>query len=120
MSFQNITFKRTNIGPDSALDAFTTEKLQSLQKYTADEEARAEVEFERVASHRQGEICRVEVNINAGRDFYRAINTKETFEAAVMLVRDELEQEMDKNQKKRNSLFLRGARRIKEMVRFGK
>ena len=118
MSFQNIIFKHTNIGSDSKLDAYATEKFLTLAKYTS-ADARVEVEYERVASHRQGEICRVEVNINAGRDFYRAENTKETFEAAINLVRDELEAEMDKAQKKRSSLFRRGARRIKEMMRFG-
>lgn len=118
MSFQNIAFRHNNIGVDSELDGYVAEKLDTLAKYVNADEARVEVEYEKVASHRQGEICRVEVNITAGRDFYRAENTKETFEAAINLVRDELEKEMDKNQKKRSSLFRRGARRIKEMMRF--
>jgi ribosomal subunit interface protein len=119
MSFQNIAFRHNNIGVDSELDGFVAEKLDSLSKYVNASEARVEVEYERVASHRQGEICRVEVNITTGRDFYRAENTKETFEAAIILVRDELDKEMNKAQNKRSSLFRRGARRIKEMMRFG-
>jgi ribosomal subunit interface protein len=119
MSFQNIAFKHTNIGVDSALDGYVAEKLDTLAKYVNAEEAKVEVEYEKVASHRQGDVCRVEVNISAGRDYYRSENTKETFEAAINLVRDELEKEMDKNHKRRISLFRRGARKIKEMMRFG-
>jgi ribosomal subunit interface protein len=120
MSFENIIFKHTNIGTDLKLDAYLAEKLQPLSKYTTGVETQVEVEYEKVASHKQGDICRVEVNITAGRDFYRAENTRETFESAINLVRDELEQEMNKTQKKRNSLFLLGARKIKDMIRFGK
>ena len=117
MSFQNIIFKHTNSSKDKVLDAYVTEKLQTLLKYTAGVEARVEVEFEKVVSHKQGDICRVEINISTGKDFYRVERTKETFESAVNLVRDELEQKMNEVQKKRQSLFLRGARKIKEMVR---
>lgn len=119
MSFQNIAFKHTNIGVDSALDGYVAEKLDTLAKYVDANLAKVEVEYEKIPSHRQGDVCRVEVNISVGRDYYRAENTKETFEAAINLVRDELEVEMDKTQKKRISLFRRGARKIKEMIRFG-
>ncbi len=119
MSFQNIAFKHTNTGVDSVLDGYVAEKLDTLSKYVNVEVAKVEVEYEKLAAHRQGDVCRVEVNISVGRDYYRAEKTKETFEAAINLVRDELEVEMDKTQKKRISLFRRGARKIKEMMRFG-
>jgi ribosomal subunit interface protein len=119
MSFQNIAFKHTNTTVDSQLDGYVAEKLDTLAKYVDADLARVEVEYEKVPSHRQGDIYRVEVNISVGGDYYRAENTKETFEAAINLVRDELDVEMNKNQKKRISLFRKGARKIKEMMRFG-
>jgi ribosomal subunit interface protein len=119
MSFQNIAFKHTNTGVDSRLDGYVAEKLDTLAKYVDKDLAKVEVEYEKISSHRQGDVCRVEVNISVGRDYYHSENTKETFEAAINLVRDELEVEMDKTHKKRTSLFRKGARKIKEMMRFG-
>jgi ribosomal subunit interface protein len=120
MVFQNITFKHTNTEVGDGMDAYATEKLSSLLKYvSADQETKAEVEYEKIASHRTGPVCRVEVNIWSGGELYRAENTQSTFEAAVDVVRDELDQEMRKAHKKRHSLLRRGGRKIKEMMRFG-
>jgi ribosomal subunit interface protein len=119
MSFQNIAFKHTHTEVDSRLDGYVVEKLNTLAKYVNADEARVAVEYEKLSAHRHGEVCRVEVNISSGKDYFRAVSTKETFDAAINLVRDELESEMDKNHKKRISLFRSGARKIKEMMRFG-
>jgi len=120
MVFQNITFKHTNSNTDSRIHGFVSQKLSPLEKYVGNEtDVRCEVEFERVAPHKSGKVCRVEVNIWVAGTLYRAEAVGETFESAVDIVRDELEQEMRKAHKKRNSLFRRGGRKIKEMVRFG-
>lgn len=121
MALTNITFKHTNSGTDGSIHDFVTQKLASLAKYVGDEtDVRTEVEFEKIASHNSGAICRIEVNIWVGGTLYRAENTQETFEAAVDVVRDELDQEMRKAHKKRHSLLRRGGRKIKEMMRFGR
>jgi ribosomal subunit interface protein len=121
MAFKNITFKHTNSDTDSRIHEFVRQKLVSLEKYVADGvEARVEVEFEKVASHKSGPICRVEVNVWVDGSLYRADNTQETFEAAIDVVKDDLDHEMKKAHKKRNSLFRKGSRKIKEMLRFGR
>ncbi|KKT79316.1 MAG: hypothetical protein UW75_C0017G0002 [Parcubacteria group bacterium GW2011_GWF2_44_8] len=120
MVFQNITFKHTNTEVGDGMDAYTTEKLNSLLKYVSeDQEAKAEVEYEKIVAHRTGPVCRVEVNIWVGGDIYRSENTQATFEAAVDVARDELDQEMGKAHKRRHSMLRRGGRKIKEMMRFG-
>ncbi len=121
MVFQNITFKHTNSNTDSRIHGFVSQKLSPLEKYVGDEtDVRCEVEFEKVAPQKSGNVCRVEVNIWVAGTLYRAEAVGETSESAVDIVRDELEQEMRKAHKKRNSLLRRGGRKIKEMVRFGK
>lgn len=120
MVFQNITFKHTNTEVGDGMDAYATEKLSTLLKYVSeDQEAKAEVEYEKIVAHKTGPVCRVEVNIWIGGELYRAQNTQSTFEAAVDVVRDELDQEMRKAHKRRHSLLRRGGRKIKEMMRFG-
>lgn len=120
MAFQNITFKHTNSNTDSRIHGFVTQKLSGLEKYVGGEtDTRCEVEFERVAPQKSGNVCRIEVNIWVAGTLYRAEAVAQTFEAAVDVVRDELDQEMRKAHKKRNSLFRRGSRKIKEIMRFG-
>ncbi len=120
MIFKNITFKHTNIETDQKLDALVEQKLVSLEKYLDQgHEVRAEVEFEKIPSHKTGLICRLEINVWSGGTLYRAETTEETFEMAIDVVRNELDQEMRRAHKKHHSLIRRGGRKIKEMMRWG-
>lgn len=99
---------------------FVTQKLSPLSKYVApNEEIRCEVEFERESPQKSGPICRVEVNVWVAGTLYRAETVQQTFEAAVDIVRDDLDVEMRKAHKKRHSLLRRGGRKIKDLMRFG-
>src|SRR3989338_2729963 len=121
MVFQNITFKHTNTEVGDGMDAYSTEKLNSLLKYVSeDQEAKAEVEYEKIVAHRTGPVCRVEVNIWVGGDIYRSENTQATFEAAVDVARDELDQEMGKAHKRRQSVRRGGGKKIKKRLGLGK
>ncbi len=117
---KNIIFKHTNSDTDSRIHDFVTQKLSALDKYLATStDVKTEVEFEKIASHRSGAICRVEVNIAVGGALYRAEATEQTFEAAVDVVKGQLDQELRKAHSRRTSLFRRGSRKIKEILRFG-
>lgn len=121
MIIQNIIFKHTNVSSDAKLEALVQEKYTALNKYLpAESDVTCEVEFERIPSHQSGKIYRVETNLRVSGTLYRAEATAESFEAAIDVVRRELETEMDKANKKRTSLVKRGGRIIKEMLRFGK
>jgi ribosomal subunit interface protein len=120
MSFQNIIFKHVNCQSDSKLDAYATEKLSGLEKYSAGQPFSVELEYERITSHQSGDLCRVEVNVMVEGKLHRAVTEQSTFEAAIDVVRDQLDNELDKAKGKRASLFRRGARKIKEMMRLGK
>ena len=48
---------------------------------------------------------------------FRAEATEETFEIAIDVVRNELDQAMRKSHEKRDSLKRQGGRKIKEMIR---
>lgn len=121
MVTKNITFKHTNSDTDATIRPVVAQKLAGLEKYIGGEtDVRTEVEFEKVPSHKTGNVCRVEINIFVAGDVFRAETTEATFEAALDVVKDELDQEMRRTHKKRNSLFRRGGRKLKEMIRFGK
>ncbi len=121
MITQNITFKHTGTDTDASIRPLIIQKLAALEKYTGGEtDVRTEVEFDRVAAHKSGMICRVEVNIFVGGKIYRSAAEQATYEAAFEVVKDELDQEMRRAHEKKNSLIRRGGRKIKEMIRFGK
>jgi ribosomal subunit interface protein len=121
MTFPTITFIHKNVERDQTLQTLITNKLSSLQKYLEGARSvRCEVEIERLTSHHQGPVNRIEVNLWRGDRLARAEATEETFEKAVDEVRRNLEVELERAHDKRVSMFRKGARRLKEMMRWGR
>ena len=120
MSFPVITFKHTNIPVAYHLEELVTQKFQSLAHHvTGDTTARCEVEFEKVAPHHNGPVYRVEANILCSGAVYRAVKTAESFEKAIDTVRAEIDRELQRARTKKQSLWRKGARRMKDIMRFG-
>ncbi len=120
MSFLNIIYKSSDSSVKGKLYDLVEQKLDSLQKYIGEEtDVKCEVEFGKVAAHNSGDIYRVEINLWVAGKMYRAESTKSTYEAAIDLVRDELDRDMNKDHGKRQTLTRKGGREIKEAVRFG-
>ncbi len=118
MSFNNIIFKNTDANVKKSLHDLVEQKLTSLEKYVGDEtDVKCEVEFEKVAPHNSGDIYRVELNLWVAGKMYRAESTKSTYEAAIDLVRDELDRDLSKSHDKRHTLERKGGREIKEALR---
>lgn len=121
MTFPIITFTHKNVSPDLTLQTLVSTKLKSLEKYLEGARSvRCEVEIERVTAHNHGPVCRIEANLWRGDRLARAEATEETFEKAVDEVRRNLEHELERAHDKRLSMFRKGARRIKDMMRFGR
>lgn len=121
MVTKNITLKHTNSGTDSSIRPLVEQKMSALMKYIGTaSDVRTEVEFEKVVSHKSGPVCRVEVNVFVDGRVFRSETTQATFEAALDVAKDELAGEMQRAGDKRISVMRRGARKFKEMLRFGK
>ncbi len=120
MNFPTITFKTTNTQSDIDIQELTEKKLQALGKYI-DTGAKTicEVEFDKVTASEKGQIFRVEVNLQVNGDLFRAEATKNSFEEAVDEVRNELDKELRRKRRKGMTLFKKGSRKLKEMMRFG-
>lgn len=120
MSFPTISFKGTNTEVSDQLKTLTEHKLSTLDKFTKDHPGSCEVEFEKITNHhQQGNIHRIEINLLLNGKLHRAEATSESFEKAIDEAKADLQHELQSTQGKRQSLFKRGARRVKEMVRFG-
>jgi ribosomal subunit interface protein len=120
MAFPTIQFKATNTVLEGKLQDLVLQKFKSLERYIGTAtDLKCEVEFEKVGLHHSGRIYRVEVNLYRDGQFFRADATEESFEKAIDKVRSELDTEMNRTGKKRDTLMKRGGRAIKDMLRFG-
>jgi ribosomal subunit interface protein len=118
MTTPNITFKHTSIDVDYELQSILTQKITTLEKYF-EEPTLVEVEFRKEAPKNNGDVFVVEINCAVKGELYRAVAKSETFENSIDKARNELDKELRRARKKRGSMFLKGARRIKEMMRWG-
>lgn len=120
MAFPMIQFKATNIDLEMAMQDLMEQKLQSLEKFLEDgQDLKCEVEFEKVTAQQSGNIHRVEVNLYRDGTLFRAEATEDSFEKAADEVRNELDKEMRRAGKKRDTMIKRGGRAIKDMLKFG-
>lgn len=116
--FSNVNFKITNTEITDELKNITQEKLSSLDKFIGDLPSLCQVEFEKVTNHhQQGKIFRVEVNLTINGKLFRAEDTSENFESALDKVRSELYNTLQTAKGKKETMLMRGARRLKEMMR---
>jgi ribosomal subunit interface protein len=121
MSFPIISFKHSNTPVSYHLQELVAQKFQSLAHHVeGNTTAGCEVEFEKVAPHNNGPVYRVETNIWFDGDLYRAENVADSFEKAIDAVRAEIDREMRRARSKKQSLWRKGARKIKNLMRFGK
>lgn len=115
--------KTTNIELTPALHAYANEKLDLLGRLLdkSDQSVYASVEIGLTTHHHhKGRVFRAEVNLHtAGRNF-RAVEFAEDLYAAIDLVKDELARELRSHKEKSETLFRRGGRIIKNLIRFGR
>ncbi|MES2749301.1 MAG: HPF/RaiA family ribosome-associated protein [Patescibacteria group bacterium] len=120
MSFPNISFKHSQTEVNYKLQNIITSKLATLERYIGGKgDNRCEVEFSKVAPHQNGDIYRVEVNIWSDGVLYRAAETASSFENAIDAVRSALDAELKRARTRKMSLWRKGARKMKMMMRFG-
>jgi len=123
MSFPTIiNTKATNMELTPELEALLDQKLESLVKFIPEGETdlKCDVELEKVTDHHQsGKIHRAEINLHIGGTLYRAEATEDQMEKAIDGMRDGVKREVRRTSAKRESLFRRGSRKVKNMLRFG-
>lgn len=120
MTFPTPNIKITNTDVSDELKVLLERKLQPLGRYLGEEtDVVCDAEFEKVTPSESGPIFRVEINLQVAGTLHRAEATLDSFEAAIDEVRDELDKELRRKHKKQDTLFKKGGRKIKEMMRFG-
>lgn len=110
--------KTNGVELTEAINSYVSEKLLMVEKLIGESVAIADVEVAKeTRHHKSGELFRAEINLQIDGDLLRATKTKDDLYAAIDLAKDELAQELRKRLKRKHSLFRRGGRVIKNMLK---
>ena len=117
MEFPIINFKYNDLDEAVALSDLTEQKMQSLTKFLSDDQSiTCDIEFEKVAPQKSGQVHRVEVNLLIDGTLFRADATESSFEMAIDEVRNELDKELRRNKDKQVTLDKSAGRAAKEQM----
>lgn len=114
----NISIKSKNIDLTPALKDYTEKRISGVTKYTG-EDVTAVIEIGKTtAHHKHGDIFSAEINVTTslGKQF-RAVSEKSDLYEAIDDVRNEIVRELSSSKGKKDALWKRGARKIKNMMR---
>lgn len=116
----NIKIRSINFDLTPAIEEYVNKKVSSLAKFLSSvEEILCEVEIGRTTKHHNsGDIFKAEINIMVpgGKQVYATSEEPDLY-TAIDIVRDEAEREIVSLKNKKDTLFRRGAIRIKNLLK---
>lgn len=115
----NINIKTTNFNMTPDIDEMIREKLGLVERFLEikEETPLAEVEIERSAHQKKGEVFRCEVNFSFKGNVIRVEQTDFDIRNAIEKVRRQLEKRIRRSKGKRFDLFKAGGRQLKKLLR---
>jgi ribosomal subunit interface protein len=117
MQFPIINFKYNDLKEAVGLSDLTEQKMQSLTKFLSEDQSiTCDIEFEKVAPQKSGQVHRVEVNLMVEGTLFRAEATENSFELAIDEVRNELDKELRRAKDKQLTLDKSAGRAAKEQM----
>lgn len=115
------TIKATHCDLTDDMRTVIEGRMSSLNKFVHDGTSHTlEVEVEKTNNREQGQEYRGEANLTINGKFYRAEAYGENVEGAFDEVQNELKKELRRAKGKEENLFRKGARQIKDFIRFGR
>ncbi len=114
-----IDLKTKNFEITPSIRTYLQEKLDSLDKFLPnDESIFADAELAQTTKHHhKGDIFRAEVNLTMPGRLIRAVAEKWDLHVAIDTVKDELQREITMSKEKNISLYRKGARLLKKLLR---
>lgn len=117
----NFHIKTTNIDLTPEVSSQVHEKLSVIEKYLPVEDhdqVLAEVEIGLVSKkHKKGDVYKGEINVSSHGNFYRAVTKKNSVAEVIDDLKDEIGKVIKRKSNKRDSLFKKGGRLFKKMLR---
>jgi putative sigma-54 modulation protein len=103
----------------SAIREYAEKRLGALEKFLKDQGHEImHIEIGQTSKHhKQGFIYRAEVTLNYNNALLTAVSEKDDLYTAIDDVREEMERQIVGNKNRRETLFRRGARSVKKMMK---
>lgn len=113
----NIIIKGSHLEITGAIHDYLTKRLKGIEKFL-DMNAKVEADLGKTTNHhKQGDIFKAELNITNKGDMTRVVAEREDLYAAIDAVKDEASEVLSSKKDKKQSLFRRGAQKMKRMFR---
>lgn len=119
----NIQIKATNISLTPEIESYLRKRLSKADRFLNEERGSelTRVELSKTTNHhRSGDLFRAETTLELKGKSLFAYAEEEDLYPAIDRMQAEIIREIVSHKGRRQSLFLRGASRIKKMLRFGK
>jgi len=115
-----INYKATNFDLSAEVQGYFEKRIESVGKVIDIENPTLflAVELGRTSEHhQQGKIFRAEVNLEIDGDVFRSVSVKEDIMSAIDEAKDDLVRELRKRKGKRMSIFRKGRKKIKDIMK---
>jgi ribosomal subunit interface protein len=111
--------KHTNMELTPAISDYLAKKLGALEKFVDDGvDAIARIEVGRTTNHHhKGDVFRAEINLEFGKNKFRAEVEGSDLYRAIDEMKDEIVSEVIRASKKKRHLLRRGRQKIKDIMR---
>lgn len=118
-----INVKATNFSLTPSLSQYLDHKLSKLKKYLDESlgEVILDVEIGKTTEHhKHGDVFKAEINLDLlGNGLKRAEVFDQDVYTAIVSVRDDIVRQIKETKNKETTIFRKGARKMKEMMRLG-
>jgi ribosomal subunit interface protein len=102
----------------SAIESYLDKRIKHLGKVVKNDSAYATVELAKTSNHhKSGDLFRAEVKVHSsGKEFYASAEREDLY-TAIDEVKDQITSELTKYKNKSETVFLRGARAVKGIIK---
>ncbi|MDQ3075986.1 MAG: ribosome-associated translation inhibitor RaiA [bacterium] len=115
-----INLQGKNLELTQEVKDYLHKKITHLEKYTLSSEEEAVVNVELIKTtnhHKKGEIFKAEANLSFGGNKFFAVKELDDVFKAIDAIKDDLERKIVQTKTRNHSLFIRGARSVKKMMK---
>ena len=117
----HIDYKAPTVDLTDDVRAYVEEKMFAVAKlltHVESENIRIETELSKKADQNSGDIFRTDFTVHAGSERMHAVGHGESLFASIDEAKEELTERLRREKGKKHDLFIKGAAKIKRMIRF--
>lgn len=114
----NIRINAPHLPLTPAIEEYVQKRITPLEKLVSNESVVCEIELARTTQHhKSGDIFKAEINMVLPDKHIYLVSEKEDLYQAIDHVREQLDHALSVRKEKKQTLFRRGAIRIKDMIK---